>query len=488
MPILWRYFWIALDVNEYHKMKKILILVISILLLNNHFADGEGFNLKVVLPPVPGGQVLLAHYYGASILVDDTIRTDASGTGTLKRDTLLPQGIYKIYLNQDQHFDFLLGEDQHLLISNSDFTVQNMEIEGGIESVEFLKYMKWVAERQKERKLLEEKKSSASQGEILTIDEELQRINEEVVAYWKQKSAEYPGSFLGAFLMSNYFQDKKPEEFPEEYTANDSLKWVYHYNYRKNHYFEYFDLTDERLLYTPSVKQKLENYFERILLQLYDSVKPAAYQIIERIEPHPKMFRFVVSHLLNASLSSNVMGMDALFVDIARDFYLTGRASWADSTTLARIRENVIFLENSLVGKNARDFQMEAYDGSPFRLYQQNARFTILVFYEPNCSHCREYVPALYNDIYLPYRDKGVDVVAVYTMEDKSEWGDFIDKHHITEWHNVWDEHHVTRFKIIYDTRTTPQIYLLDKDKKIIAKKFTLDFLKNYMPRFLEDG
>jgi peroxiredoxin len=467
-------------------MNKILVLKVISLLLVSFQTFGVGFDLKVMLPSVPRGEVLLAHYYGASIHVDDTIRLDASGTGTLKRDTLLPQGIYKIYLKQDQHFDFLLGADQKLVIKNPDFAIPNMTIEGAIESVEFLKYMKWIADHQRTRKALEDKKEGAGENEIKEIDRELKRLNDEVSGYWKQKSKEYPGSFLGAFLMSNYYEDIKPEEIPAEYNINDSLRWVYQYNYRKNNFLKHYDLADERFLYTPSIKPKLETYFERVLLQMYDSVKPAAYQVLQRIEPHPKMFRFVLSHLLNSSLNSKIMGMDALFVDLAKDYYLSGKATWADSTTLAKIRENVIFLENTLIGKNARDFQMETYDSNPFRLYQQNAKFTILVFYEPDCSHCREYVPALYKDIYLPYRDKGVDVVAVYTMENKKEWGDFITKNQIYDWHNVWDQHHVTRFKIIYDTRTTPAVYLLDKDKKIIAKKFTIDFLKNYLPHFID--
>jgi len=466
-------------------MKKYSILIVFLFLLFTRNTSGKGFDLTVNLPSVPHGQVLLAYYYGASILVHDTIRLDATGNGTLKRDTLLPQGIYKIYLNQDTHFDFLLGADQKLKITNPDFTVQNMSIDGAVESVEFLKYVKWLSEKQAQRRQLEEKKANLNGNGADKINEELERLNQEVTDYWRRKAEEYPGSFLAAFLMSNYFQDIKPEDIPEPYTANDSLKWVYMYNHRKNHFLEYFDLTDERFLYTPSIKPKLETYFEKVLLQMYDSVKPAAYDILRKVEPHPRMFRFVVSHLLNSSLNSKVMGMDALFVDIARDYYLSGKATWADSTTLAKIRENVIFLENNLIGKNARDFQMETYSGEPFRLYQQNAKYTVLVFYEPNCSHCREYVPALYNDVYLPFRDKGLDVVAVYTMEDKKEWGEFIEKHHLTDWHNLWDPNHLTRFKIIYDLRTTPAVYLLDKDKKIIAKKFTIDFLKNYLPHVL---
>lgn len=464
--------------------KTVLLQLIAILFLTFQ-SNAEGFNLELNLKSASGGQVLLAHYYGGSILVNDTVDVNSGGVAIIKRDTLLPQGIYKIYMNQDKHFDFLLGADQSLKITSPDFSMANLQIEGAAESSEFLQYLRFLGYQQKAKKTLEDKKVNTSGGEQAAIDKELEALNIKVTDYWKQKSKEYPGSFLAAFLMSNYTEELKTEDIPEVYTTNDSLKWIYQYNYRKNHYFDHFDLTDERLLLTPSIKPKLDTYFERVLLQRYDSVKPAAYQILKKIEPYPRMFRYVTSMLLNNSLNSKVMGMDALFVDIAKDYYLSGKATWADSATLAKVRENVIFMENNLIGKNARDFQMETIDGGPFRLYQNRSKYTILVFYEPDCSHCREYVPELYNDVYLPLRDKGLDVVAVYMMDKKNEWAEFVEKHQITDWHNVWDEHHVTRFKITYDTRTTPAVYLLDQDKKIIAKKVTIEFLKNYLNHFL---
>lgn len=464
---------------------QIQIFILSLFLISTLDSQGSGFELKVKLPSVANGEVILTHYYASNILVYDTIRLDVAGNGILVRDTLLPQGIYKIYLNQDNHFDFLLGAEQKVSLESPDFNQANVQVEGAIESVEFMKYLNWITGLQEKRMTLEKERGEKSGQEKAAIENQLAGLNEQVHAYWKSKYDEYPGSFLGTFLMSNYFRELREEDIPDEYKSNDSLKWVYQYNYIKNHYFEYYDLTDERMLFTPSIKPKLENYFDRVLLQMYDSVKPAAYEIIQKVEPHPRMYRFVVSHLLNSSLNSKIMGMDALFVDIAKDYYLSGKATWADKSTLDKIRENVLFLENNLVGKNARDFQMETDTGDPFRLNQLSAKYTVLVFFEPNCSHCREYVPQLYNEVYIPFRDKGFDVVAVYTMENKNEWVGFLEKHQLHDWHNVWDQHHLTRFKIVYDTRTTPSVYLLDKDKKIIAKRFTIDFLKEFLPRNL---
>ncbi len=448
-------------------------------------AEGKGTEITVRLGSAPGRQVLLAHYYGTNIYPDDTVLTDSQGMAVFTSDTLLHQGLYKIYLDGTNHFDFLLGEDQVLQIVNPSFHPDELEIKGARESVEFDRYLKWLRQQQRKLSQLDSALTSASEDEKKIIEGNKRVLTREVSDYWNRTSREYPGTLLASFLMANYFEELKEEDIPEDFLANDSLKWTYQYNYRKNHFFDHLDFSDERLLYTPLVKSRLDTYLEKVLLQMYDSVKPAVFAILEKTEPYPGVFRFVTSHLLNSSLASRVMGMDALFVDIARKYYLSGRAAWADSTSLARIRENVIFLENNLIGHKARDVRMETLDGRPFSLYQQKNRFTVLVFYEPNCGHCNTFVPRLYQEVYLPFRDKGLEVVACYTMDKREEWEKFVEEKEIKEWINVWDEHHLSRFKIIYDTRTTPAVYLLDSDKTIIAKKFTVEFLKEYLGYFL---
>jgi peroxiredoxin len=447
--------------------------------------SGKGLQISLKIDSAPGKQILLAHYYGSNVFVDDTLQTDSNGAGTFSRDTLLPQGMYKIYLDKDHHFDFLLGADQTLSIRNRDFGTEKLFVEGAKESVEFNDYLKWLRVRQEERGRLDSALVKAGPDEKKEIESRIEALTGEVTSYWMKKAGQYPGTLLAGFLMANYFRELKPEEIPAGIASNDSLKWLYQYNYRKNHFFDHFDLTDQRFLYTPLIQSKLDTYFSKILLQMYDSVKPPAYRLISKVEPYPQVFRFLVSYLLNYSLSSRIMGMDALFVDIAKDFYLSGKAPWADSTTLAKIRENVIFMEPNLIGKKAPDVMMETLSGEPFRLSQHRSPYTVLAFFEPDCSHCKEYIPRLYREVYLPFRDRGLEVIAGYTMSDKKAWVEFIEKNHLNDWINVWDQHHLSRFKILYDTRTTPSVYLLDKERIIVAKKVTIEFLKEYLGHFL---
>jgi hypothetical protein len=64
------------------------------------------------------------------------------------------------------------------------------------------------------------------------------------------------------------------------------------------------------------------------------------------------------------------MGMDALFVDLARKYYLSGEAFWATDEAIEKIRENVLFFENNLIGRQAPDLTLEGFDGQYYNLNQ----------------------------------------------------------------------------------------------------------------------
>jgi peroxiredoxin len=172
-------------------------------------------------------------------------------------------------------------------------------------------------------------------------------------------------------------------------------------------------------------------------------------------------------------------------VDLARTYYFTGDAFWATEESMKKIRENVLFAENNLIGKIAPDLTLESFDGEYFNLHQIQTRFTLVVLYEPGCSHCKEFVPELYSEVYQPFKEKGLEVFAVYTMSDREEWGAFLAQYNLFDWINVWDENHISRFKILYDARKTPGLYVLNEKKEIVAKKLTVEQVKIFLKREL---
>src|SRR5690606_40591159 len=133
---------------------------------------------------------------------------------------------------------------------------------------------------------------------------------------------------------------------------------------------------------------------------------------------------------------------------------------------------------NSLL---ATSFFFQAEDGIR-DFHVTGVQTCALPIFEPSCGHCKKEIPKLYREVFEPYRSKGVQVFAVYTLADRDEWTNFINEHELYDWINVYDPYHQTHFRDYYDIKSTPTIFILDREKKIIAKKLDVD----QMPGFLD--
>ena len=104
----------------------------------------------------------------------------------------------------------------------------------------------------------------------------------------------------------------------------------------------------------------------------------------------------------------------------------------------------------------------------------------VLFFYEPGCGHCKKATPKL-KQLADKYWEKGVEVLGVYTQFKKEEWLEFIKEQGLENWINAWDPYNQSHFRTNYDVRSTPSIYLLDKNKNIIGKRIDVETLEQML-------
>ena len=90
-------------------------------------------------------------------------------------------------------------------------------------------------------------------------------------------------------------------------------------------------------------------------------------------------------------------------------------------------------------------------------------------------------IRSYYDELFLKASPSQLSVYAVYTMTDKKEWTDFINEHGLSGWQNLWDPKQISEMKALYGIRTTPSFFLLDKDKKIIAKQLDVAGLRHFL-------
>ena len=119
-------------------------------------------------------------------------------------------------------------------------------------------------------------------------------------------------------------------------------------------------------------------------------------------------------------------------------------------------------------------------------MYDLKNEFIVLYFWNPDCGHCKKSTPEL-NEAYDKIKKLNGEVYGVTTAnyEEINMWKDFTKEHHL-KFINIGDPYFKNQphFRLIYDIQTTPQVYVLDKYYRIIAKRLgvdqVVDFIENY--------
>jgi peroxiredoxin len=267
--------------------------------------------------------------------------------------------------------------------------------------------------------------------------------------------------------------------------SSDSAR-RYLYEFYKGHYWDHLTLTDKRMQNTPILIPAIDNYFKNMVLQTPDSLIRAIDLVLSKAESDSVMMKFITAHLFNNYVVSKIMGMENVVVHIIDNYYLAGKAPTNDEKFLKSIIEYADKHRETLIGKQGGNLKMETLNGGAESLYDIDAPYILVCFYEATCDHCRKEIPKIYS-VFQSFKDKGLAGFCVYTQKDKNEWTKFVSEHQLTDWTNTWDPKNENNIRFKYSVYSVPQVYVLDKDKKIIGRGLESLSLAQLLNHLLKD-
>ena len=468
------------------------VFFIILLSLVPVFSFGQlknGYEIDITIRDLPDSTVFLAYHLGDKQYIKDTIILDRTGHGIVHGQEILPQGIYMIVLPGRKYFELLISSGQHFSIrcTFSDY-FNTLKFTGSEENSAFVEYQKkWMSMQQHSATISKRIQNNKQINDSLKVLGSIQKLHEEnMKSYLKSVIKENNGNLLATLVKALLPIDIPEFLVPIGFANPDSVKWMMSYNYNKDHFFDNVDLTDERLLRTPILYARLNTFFTTIVIQSPDSINKEIDKIIQKCKVNYKIYQFVSVYLFNHFRESEIMGHDAVMVKLADDIYLSGKADWVTKEFKDDLRKQIDLIRPNLIGKKAENIVMDSYKGIFVSLYDFEKEFTILYFWEPDCGHCKEATPKL-KAYYDKSKDYSLEVFAVCTTADKAKWTKYIEDNKLT-WINGWDPQRSSHFDFYYNVQSTPTVYILDKNKKIIAKKLSVEeigpFIDNYRKFF----
>lgn len=441
--------------------------------------NADAYEIKVHIEGLKDTGLYLGNHYGDKQYVRDTIRLDQNGWGTFKGPDSLPGGIYLIILPNKTYFEILANEQKFTIETDTNDYVEHMKVTGSVENKLFNDHQKYIIEKSKEtqqiRARLDANKDNKDSSAILK--EKLTAADKEVKDYRMKIVADYPNTFM-AKIIKTMAEPEVPE--PPKDANGVITDSSFQFRYFKSHFFDNVDFGDERLLRTPILQSKIKTYTQQLTVPLPDSLIQSVDTIIIKARANKEVFKYCVATLANFYETSNIMGYDKVFVHIAEKYYLTKEAFWADSALQAKIHERVMKIKPNILGEPAYDLNMPDTAFKMHRLYDVKAKYTILVFWDPTCSHCKQEIPKLaqyYDSVKV---SKSVEVFSVGIESDIELWKKFIRDNKL-KWINVSDLYNNTNFRNYYDIYSTPVIYLLDENKHIIAKRLDTEKVRDFI-------
>jgi thiol-disulfide isomerase/thioredoxin len=458
----------------------------------------RGYRINMEIEGLRDTNVILGHYLAAQALYPtDTIRLDKNGHGLFSKKKDLPQGLYFLYFPNGKPLDIFIGEDQNFSVSldTADY-FESLNIKGSLENTVYLGYIRQMNTMNAEmEKLQQQLFDTLDTGNKDKIKARVQVLVDKRKSLIRDINRQYPNLLVTAFLNATL-----------EETIPDSLKKNQQeaYAYAKTHYFDNFDITDPRLLYTPLYDAKIKNYLDRMVVQSPDSLIKEIDHIMNSVLNDSTLFEHVLISLFSKYHKSEYMGMDAVVVHIAEQYYLE-KAWWATEKSLEEIKDWVETTKPILIGQKAPDFLLldipsehfkaaandtalkrAPHVGTQFDIYSMKADYLVLYFWSPSCSHCKKDVPLMHKAYEEQLKSKHVTVIAINTLsskDGKEKWVDFVNNHQLYDWINAWYPYDY-KYKETYDIRTTPQIFVLNKDKKIIAKKIGSEQISDFIDTY----
>ncbi len=453
------------------------------------FSQAEkGYEIKIRIKGYTGKKMFLGNYFGDKEYLKDSAEVNKKGWFVFKREEPLPCGIYSA-INAERNMrmlEFVVSseEQQFSLETDSANSILEMKVSGSKDNMLFNSYQQYMVQKSKRRQELAKqyydlKNRQSDSAEF--IKQELDAMDDDYNGFRDKLISENPGTLTARVLLS-----LKDIEVPDPPMNPDgSVDSLFQYRYYKAHYWDNVDFTEDCLVRTPFFHSKLERYMTKVIVQYPDSIIAAADRLVAMSKGKKELYHYIVWWVTMNYERSQYMCMDAVPVHMWKNYYQWPEAFWVDTATMMRIRDREKVLEPLCCRKTApnlimRDSSLRKY----VSLHGVKAKYTVLLFWDPDCSHCKKEIPIIkkmYDSLHAQY---DVEIYAVGVEQELEKWKQFIIDNDLN-WINVIDIYNETNFRYTYDINSTPIIYLLDEDKKIIAKKMDGKQLEDILLREL---
>lgn len=473
-------------------MKKLVLLLFACSFVFTAFAIND-YEIKVSIKNYEQDKLILAHYLGSTLLVDDTAMVEKDGSFIFNGGEKLAAGIYLLVLPPNNNYiEIFITEEEKNYSLAFDATTMSKDVvfQNAPDNTLFYDYLNFMGETRPEmEKLIKSiQEGRAAKKTIEQEEQALEMLQNKLETFKTEIIENHPKKLITTILKSN--QKMAIPKFEGEEREVRMKEYIY----RRTHFFDNVR-DDPRFFKTKICNDMINFYMENLTVPQPDSIIKSVDEVLGLVAPDPAAFKTYFLKYLNQYYASEYMGQDAVFVHLVKEYTLKGKSDFLGEESIAKVTNDALLWDKTLIGKKVPDLANYILDieesikmkdaedenrrfklGGKTYLNSIFKPYTVVVFWAPDCGHCKKSMPVLV-DFYEQHADS-VEVFAVChtSFQQFGDCAQALKDYDAIKWINTVDPY----FKYIkdYSIETTPLILLLDQEKKVLFKKIAAEKLE----------
>lgn len=256
-------------------------------------------------------------------------------------------------------------------------------------------------------------------------------------------------------------------DYAEYMKKKDAAPYPDEAAFLREHYFDYTDFSDSTLLNSVVFFKKCGDYFA------YFANPPStkAYNdcidfILVRAQADKNVYNYIINTLTGTFEHSK---WEDVYLHIVEKYNETNTCT---NEAMARdMKKTSAIIKMLKPGNKAPDIIIPDTDGKTRTLDSLKSKYVLIMFWASWCEYCYKAMPDI-KSIYETYHSKGLEIFAVSCDSIKDAWQAASEKYDMP-WINTCDlKGYKSEAINNYYIWQTPTFFLLDSNKKIIAKPF----------------
>lgn len=481
-------------------MKQLTFIYTVILLLFCRPAFSQPFTLQVSIKNQPGNPVVLGNISGDKFTPLDTLEIQQMTSGRQVKEfswqfpVNASPGMYRLVFGQTTYAKVMDEPPQQLnFIFSKEDVVFETDFKAPQDSLKVLRSDEnsvWFNFLQKEQLLNEElellekevdyyqdkitaaKSFSPAETNLAELEQQasqkanaFNQLQMERDRFIEKTVNDNPGLFASRLIQT--FREPLRDGYLTEEERREAFQ---------HEFFRYVDFSDEALINSPVLTDKVFDYLVSYNRPGYShGQREAAYiKAVDKIMVHlqdanEKVAEFILNYLVDGFEG---LRMENVLNHISENY--SGNICPADEkTTLKRKLE----YRKMNPGTFVPDFTLNDIKGEPVTLSHVLEKRNLILFWAGWCPHCVELLPRI-KTWFRQFNPNNFEVIAVSLDTSETEWKEAVKATGFEEFYNLsdlkmWDG----KVAEDYNVYATPTMFLIDENRKIIARPETFEEL-----------